>query len=64
MKRAVDAGPHDRGGLRLRGVVGDHPTGRLCRRTWEGPRDEALAAAAAMARDLRHEATAHGFFPA
>ncbi len=51
-------------GLRLRGVVGDHPTGRLCRQTWEGPRGDALAAAAAMARDLRHEATAQGFFPA
>lgn len=51
------------GGIRIRGVVGDHHTGRLCRRTWEGPRGQALAEAARMARELRHEATARGFFP-
>lgn len=51
-------------GFRIRGAVGDHHTGRLCRRTWEGLREAAVAAAAEMARDLRHEATSLGFFPA
>lgn len=51
------------GGVRLRGVVGDHHTGRLCRRTWEGPRDMAISKAAEMARELRGEATSLGFFP-
>ena len=50
-------------GVRIRGVVGDHHTGRLCRREWEGPRDRAIAQAAEMARALRLAATALGFFP-
>ena len=50
-------------GIRIRGVVGDHHTGRLCRRDWEGPRDRAIAQAAEMARELRFEATSLGFFP-
>jgi hydroxymethylbilane synthase len=50
-------------GIRIRGVVGDHHNGRLCRRDWEGPRDRAIGQAAEMARELRHEATSLGFFP-
>ncbi|HQF55809.1 MAG TPA: hydroxymethylbilane synthase [Fibrobacteria bacterium] len=49
--------------VRLRAVVGDHHTGRLCRREWTGPREDAATEAHRMARDLRQEATALGFFP-
>lgn len=51
-------------GIRIRGVVGDHHTGRLCRRSWQGPRLQAMSQAAEMARVLRHDATSMGFFPA
>jgi len=50
-------------GIRIRGVVGDHHTGRMCRRDWEGPRDRAMAQASQMAHELRFEATSLGFFP-
>lgn len=50
-------------GIRLRAVVGDHNTGELCRQEWTGRRDRAAIQAAIMARDLRQEATALGFFP-
>ncbi len=59
---AALAEPHP-DGLSLRAVVGDHHTGQLCRRAWTGPRDQALRQAKSMARDLRQEATARGFFP-
>jgi len=50
-------------GMRIRAVVGDHHTGRLVSRDWTGSRDYAPIQAAIMARDLRQEATALGFFP-
>ena len=49
--------------MRIRAMVGDHHTGRLVRRDWTGARDYAPIQAAIMARDLRQEATALGFFP-
>lgn len=50
-------------GVRIRAMVGDHHTGRLCRADWTGPVVEAEIAAHTIARDLRHRATAEGFFP-
>jgi hydroxymethylbilane synthase len=47
-------------GMVLRGMAGDHDTGRVVRERWEGPVQDAEARAVAMAATLRSRAAAEG----